>query len=65
MADAERAVREAAANTSAEVRTRIETAKNLSDKDRESITQTLRKALTGFQSPSEFESRASEAHDER
>ncbi|WP_025039989.1 alternate F1F0 ATPase, F1 subunit alpha [Nitrosospira briensis] len=65
MADAERTVREAAANMPAEVRARIETAKNLSDEDRESITQSLSRALAGFQSPSEFESRASEAHDER
>jgi F-type H+/Na+-transporting ATPase subunit alpha len=65
MADAERTVREAAANIPAEVRARIEVAKNLSDEDRESITQSLRRALTGFQLPSEFESRASEAHDER
>jgi F-type H+/Na+-transporting ATPase subunit alpha len=65
MSEAERTVREAAANIPAEVRARIETAKNLSDEDRESITQSLRRALTGFQLPSEFESRASEAHDER
>ncbi|MEO5655499.1 MAG: F0F1 ATP synthase subunit alpha, partial [Nitrosospira sp.] len=65
MADAERTVREAAANMPAEVRARIETTKNLSDEDRESIMQSLRKALTGFQLPPELESEAGEAHDER
>jgi F-type H+-transporting ATPase subunit alpha len=65
MWEAERAVREAAANIPAEVRARIETAKNLSDEDRQSITQGLRKALTGFQSSRVLESKAGEVHDER
>ena len=65
MAEAERIVREAVANIPAEVRARIEIAENLSDEDRESITQSLRRALTGFQSSPELESKAGEAHDER
>jgi F-type H+-transporting ATPase subunit alpha len=65
MAEAERIVREAVANMPAEVRARIETAEDLSDGDRESITQSLRRALTGFRSSPELESKAGEAHDER
>jgi F-type H+-transporting ATPase subunit alpha len=65
MAEAERIVREAVENIPAEVRARIETAENLSDDDRESITQSLRRALTGFRSSPELESKAGEAHDER
>ncbi|MGD0614111.1 MAG: alternate F1F0 ATPase, F1 subunit alpha [Verrucomicrobiota bacterium] len=49
MTDAERAVREAAANLPAEVCARIETAATLSDEDRKTIIEIARAALARFQ----------------
>mgnify|MGYP001551854447 CR=1 FL=1 len=65
MADAEQAVREAAADFPAEVSARIETDLTLSDEDRESIMRIIRKTLAGFQSPPEAESGANKENDER
>ena len=48
MADAERAVREAAANIPAPVRARFESADKLGDEDREAIIEIAREALRGF-----------------
>jgi F-type H+-transporting ATPase subunit alpha len=48
MADAERAVHEAAANIPAEICARLETAEQLSDEDRASIVGIAREALAGF-----------------
>ena len=55
MAEAEHAVREAAANIPAEVRARIDTAEQLSDKDRETIIDIARSALERFQPEAELE----------
>ncbi|MEO8992463.1 MAG: alternate F1F0 ATPase, F1 subunit alpha [Nitrosospira sp.] len=63
MADAEQAVRKAAADIPAEVSARIETAATLSDDDRESIMRIIRKTLAGFQPPQKPESGAREAND--
>ncbi|MBF0245732.1 MAG: F0F1 ATP synthase subunit alpha, partial [Planctomycetes bacterium] len=49
MIDAEHAVHEAAKNISAEIRARFETAKKLSDEDREGIIELARQALAPFQ----------------
>jgi F-type H+/Na+-transporting ATPase subunit alpha len=49
MSDAERAVREAAANLPAEVCARFETPAKLSDEDRQTIVEIARKALVSFQ----------------
>jgi F-type H+-transporting ATPase subunit alpha len=49
MPDAERAVREAAADIPAEVRARFDTAEKLSDEDRATIVQIARNALARFQ----------------
>jgi F-type H+-transporting ATPase subunit alpha len=49
MTDAEHAVREAAARIPAELSARFETAKKLSDEDREFVTELARQALVGFQ----------------
>jgi len=49
MTEAERAVREAAANIPADVTARFETAPKLSDEDRETIVAIARKALAPFQ----------------
>jgi len=56
MADAEHALREAAADIPAEVRERLDTADKLSDEDRETIVQIARKSLARFQPKSEPES---------
>ncbi|MBN1852222.1 MAG: alternate F1F0 ATPase, F1 subunit alpha [Pirellulales bacterium] len=53
MTDAERAVREAAAEVPAEVRERLDTAEKLSDEDRETIIEITRKALARFQAKPE------------
>ena len=45
MTDAERALREAAKDIPAGVRERLDTAKKLSDEDRETIIQIARKSL--------------------
>jgi F-type H+-transporting ATPase subunit alpha len=49
MAEAERAVSEAAAGLPAELRDRLDTADKLSDEDRETITEQARAALASFQ----------------
>jgi F-type H+-transporting ATPase subunit alpha len=49
MADAERVLREAAANIPAEVRARFETAEKLSDEDRQTIIEIARQSLADFQ----------------
>ena len=49
MTDAEQAVQEAAANIPAEVRARFETAKKLTDEDRQTIVEIAREALAPFQ----------------
>jgi F-type H+-transporting ATPase subunit alpha len=49
MTDAERALREAAADIPAEVRDRLVTADTLSDEDRKTITEIARKSLAPFQ----------------
>jgi len=49
MTDAEHAVREAAAETPADVRERLDTAEKLSDEDRETMIQIARKSLARFQ----------------
>jgi F-type H+-transporting ATPase subunit alpha len=49
MTDAERALREAAAEIPADVRERLDTADKLSDEDRETIIQIARNALARFQ----------------
>ncbi len=49
MTDAERALREAAADIPAEVRTRFDTADKLSDEDRATIIRVARNALARFQ----------------
>ena len=65
MVDAERTVRVVAANIPGEMRARIETAENLSEEDRESIIESVRKALTESQSSLAPESRAGEENNER
>ncbi|SEO38741.1 F-type H+-transporting ATPase subunit alpha [Nitrosovibrio sp. Nv6] len=59
MADAEQAIRRAAANISAEVWTRIMAADNLGDEDREMIIRIARKTLAGFQLPLEPDAESS------
>lgn len=54
MTEAEHAVREAAANIPAEVRARIDTAEQLSDKDRQTIIDIARSALARFQPEAEL-----------
>ena len=49
MTNAERTLREAAADIPAEVRERLDTAEELSDEDRETIIQIARKSLARFQ----------------
>jgi F-type H+-transporting ATPase subunit alpha len=49
MADAERVLREAAANIPEEVRARFETAEKLSDEDRKTIIEIARQSLARFQ----------------
>jgi len=49
MTDAEHAVQQAAANISAEVRARFESADELSDEDRKAIIEIARQALTQFE----------------
>jgi F-type H+-transporting ATPase subunit alpha len=49
MKDAEQALREAASDIPEEVRERLDTAKKLSDEDREMIIQIARRTLVGFQ----------------
>jgi F-type H+-transporting ATPase subunit alpha len=49
MTDAEQAVQEAAANIPAEVRARFETAKRLTDEDRQTIVEIAHQALAAFQ----------------
>jgi F-type H+-transporting ATPase subunit alpha len=49
MADAERVVREAAAEIPTEVRMRMATAAKLTDEDRGTIVQVVRRALEAFQ----------------
>ncbi len=51
MAEAERAVRDAAANLPAEVRGRLSTAGKLSEEDRQTIIQIARSSLASFQRP--------------
>jgi F-type H+-transporting ATPase subunit alpha len=58
MTEAERAVREAAANIPADVCTRFETATKLSDEDRKTILDIARTSLAGFQPKPETESKA-------
>jgi len=53
MTDAELALREAAADIPGEVRERLDTAKKLSDEDRETIIEIARKVLEEFQSKPE------------
>jgi F-type H+-transporting ATPase subunit alpha len=60
MADAEQAVREAAAGIPAEVSARIEAADNLSDGDRESVMRIARNALALFLPATEPEATADE-----
>jgi F-type H+-transporting ATPase subunit alpha len=50
MANAEQAVREAAANLQAELRERLESADELSGEDRETIVEIGRQALEAFSS---------------
>ena len=57
MTDAERSLREAAADIPAEVCERFDSAATLSDEDRETIIQIARKALTRFQPKPEPESK--------
>ncbi len=65
MTEAERVVREAAANIPAEVRARFETAAKLSDEDRTTIIEIARKSLARFQpkpeANSEVQSKATPA----
>jgi F-type H+-transporting ATPase subunit alpha len=49
MADAEHAIRKAAANIPADVRARFESADKLSDEDRKTIIHIARQALAPFQ----------------
>jgi len=57
MTDAERALREAAADIPAEVRERLDAADRLSNEDRETIIQIARNSLARFQPKSEPESK--------
>lgn len=57
MTDAEHAIRAAAVDIPPGIRARVETAADLSDEDRESILEILRKALAGFQLPPQPESK--------
>jgi F-type H+-transporting ATPase subunit alpha len=57
MTDAERSLREGAADIPAEVCKRFDTAATLSDEDRETIIQIARKALTRFHPKTEPESK--------
>ena len=56
MPDAERALRDAAADIPAKLRERLDTSENLSDEDREKIIQIARNALARFQPKLEPES---------
>jgi F-type H+-transporting ATPase subunit alpha len=58
MTDAEHALREAAAAIPGDVRTRLDTADQLSDEDRETITQIARKSLARFQPKPEPEQKS-------
>jgi F-type H+-transporting ATPase subunit alpha len=58
MTDAEHALREAAAAIPADVRARLDTADQLSDEDRETITQIARKSLARFQPKPEPEQKS-------
>ena len=58
MMDAEHALREASADIPAEVRERFDTAKKLSDEDRETIIQIARKSLARFQPQPEPEEKS-------
>jgi F-type H+-transporting ATPase subunit alpha len=59
MTDAERAVREAAANVPADVCARFETAAKLSNEDRQTIVEIARKALVSLQPKPEPKPKAS------
>ena len=58
MMDAERAVHEAAANIPAEVRSRLETAAELTDEDRGTIIEVARESLARFQPKPESKAKA-------
>jgi len=58
MTDAEHAVRDTAADIPPEVRERLDTAKQLSDEDRETIIQIARKSLAHFQPKQEAKAKS-------
>lgn len=63
MTDAERSLRETAADIPAEVRERLNSAEKLSDEDRETIIEFARKALVEFSPEPDFKSEPVQEHE--